>query len=546
MELPLDYKPEFDSLRKLLLEIAPERSAERLLRKVVQCLANRPHAVMARIWLIDNGDLCGECHPRAECGDQSRCLHLVASAGASHAGLEDCDNSSEELKRIPIGAGVIGRIAQSGQAAASGEPSHDLTGIGGPESEKRADIKGFNGQPIIFRDEVLGVLAQYNRIPTPELTTEWLRIFADHIGAAIVNTRAFEEIERLKSQLELENTLLREEVREAKAFGEMIGESPALKKTMRQIEMVAPTDATVLILGESGTGKELVAREIHQRSRRRERPLIRVNCASIPRELYESEFFGHVKGAFTGALKDRAGRFEAAQGGTLLLDEVGEIPLELQSKLLRVLQEGQYERVGDERTRTVDVRIIAATNRDLPREVEMGHFRQDLYYRLNVFPIKVAPLRERVEDIPLLAGAFLEKAARKLNVPLARLTQAHLAQFQNYHWPGNVRELQNTIERALILAQHGTLWFELPTGRSAASSQPAAQPSPPSNASNAPILSDLEFRQKERENILAALNKTKWKIHGAGGAAELLGLKPSTLISRIKSLSLQRPERPAP
>ncbi len=545
MELPRDYKPEFDSLRKLLLEIAPERSAERLLRKVVQCLANRPHAVMARIWLIDNGDLCGDCFTHPECTDQTRCLHLVASAESATSGLESNGNSNEELKRIPIASGVIGRIAKTGKAAISSDTSHDLSGIGGPESEKRAEIKGFNGQPIIFRDEVLGVLAQYNRIPPPELTTEWLRIFADHIGAAIVNTRAFEEIERLKSQLELENTLLQEEVREAKAFGEMIGESAALKKTMRQIEMVAPTDATVLILGESGTGKELVAREIHQRSRRRERPLIRVNCASIPRELYESEFFGHVKGAFTGAVKDRAGRFEAAQGGTLLLDEVGEIPIELQSKLLRVLQEGQYERVGDERTRTVDVRIIAATNRDLPREVEMGHFRQDLYYRLNVFPIKVAPLRERVEDIPLLAAAFLEKAARKLNVPAARLTQAHLAQFQNYHWPGNVRELQNTIERALILAQHGTLWFELPTGGSADSSQPAAQANPPPCGSDAPILSDLEFRQKERENILAALNKTKWKIHGAGGAAELLGLKPSTLISRIKSLSLQRPERPA-
>jgi transcriptional regulator with GAF, ATPase, and Fis domain len=299
----------------------------------------------------------------------------------------------------------------------------------------------------------------------------------------------------------------------------------------------------VLILGESGTGKELVAREIHRRSRRREHPLIRVNCASIPRELYESEFFGHVKGAFTGAVRDRAGRFEAAQGGTLLLDEVGEIPLELQSKLLRVLQEGQYERVGEERTRTVDVRILAATNRDLPREVAAGRFRQDLYYRLNVFPLAVAPLRERKEDIPLLAAHFLEEAARKLHLPPARLTQAHLAQFQSYDWPGNIRELQNAIERALILAQDGTLWFDFSASqRAAGMTAPdtiltAAGPEPP-------ILSDLQFRQRESDNILAALNKAKWKIHGAGGAAELLGLKPSTLISRIKSLGLQKPERP--
>ena len=284
----------------------------------------------------------------------------------------------------------------------------------------------------------------------------------------------------------------------------------------------------------------MVARGIHKASRRRDRPLIRVNCASIPRELYESEFFGHVKGAFTGALRDRAGRFEAAQGGTLLLDEVGEIPLDLQSKLLRVLQEGQYERVGEERTRTVDVRIIATTNRDLQREVETGRFRQDLFYRLSVFPIKVAPLRERKEDIPLLAAHFLEKAARKLNSPPARLTQAHIAQLQTHDWPGNIRELQNTIERALILAQNGTLWFDLPTsGGTAATASDATAP-------GAPVLSDLEVRQRERDNLLAALKETNWKIHGPGGAAELLGLRPTTLIYRIKKLGLKRPGRPQP
>jgi transcriptional regulator with GAF, ATPase, and Fis domain len=296
----------------------------------------------------------------------------------------------------------------------------------------------------------------------------------------------------------------------------------------------------VLILGESGTGKELVSREIHKRSRRSGRPLIRVNCASIPRELYESEFFGHIKGAFTGAVKDRAGRFEAAHGGTLLLDEVGEIPLELQSKFLRVLQEGQYERVGDERTRTVDVRIIAATNRDLPKEVDAGRFRQDLYYRLNVFPIEVAPLRERKEDIPLLAAHFLEKAAVKLRLPAARLTRAHLAQFQAHDWPGNIRELQNKIERALILAQNGVLWFDFPASRGpAAPTTPI--PAPDAEGESPGVLSDLEFRRRERENISAALTKTGWKIHGPGGTAELLGVKPSTLISRIKRMGLKKP-----
>jgi transcriptional regulator with GAF, ATPase, and Fis domain len=219
---------------------------------------------------------------------------------------------------------------------------------------------------------------------------------------------------------------------------------------------------------------------------------------------------------------------------------VGEIPLDLQSKLLRVLQEGQYERVGEERTRTVDVRIIATTNRDLQREVETGRYRQDLFYRLSVFPIKVAPLRERKEDIPLLAAHFLEKAARKLNLPPARLTQAHIAQLQKHDWPGNIRELQNTIERALILAQNGTLWFDLPTTRKTAATASDA------TAPGAPVLSDLQVRQRERDNLLAALKETNWKIHGPGGAGELLGLRPTTLIYRIKKLGLKRPGRPQP
>ena len=348
---------------------------------------------------------------------------------------------------------------------------------------------------------------------------------------------AYEEIAQLKGQLELENTYLQEEVKEAKDFGDVIGESTALRKLLHQVETVARTDASVLVLGETGTGKELVAREIHKHSRRGDRPLIRVNCASIPRDLYESEFFGHIRGSFTGALRDRAGRFEAAHGGTLFLDEVGEIPLELQSKFLRVLQEGQYERVGEERTRTVNVRIIAATNRNLQAEAEAGRFRQDLYYRLNVFPVEVAPLRKRKEDIPLLAAHFLQKAARKFGVRPARLTQTHLVQLQAYDWPGNVRELQNRIERALILAQNGVMYFDLPTVDISAINTPAPPPVE-TRGGNVEVLSDIEFRQRERDNVLAALNKTGWKIHGPGGTAELLGLKPTTLISRIKKFRL--------
>ena len=282
----------------------------------------------------------------------------------------------------------------------------------------------------------------------------------------VVDVSARKEAEQLLA----ENLYLQEEVREARAYGDLVGQSPALANVNRQIDLVAPTEATVLILGESGTGKELVAREIHKRSHRADRPLIRVNCASISKELYESEFFGHVKGAFTGAVKDRAGRFEAADGGTLFLDEVGEIPLDLQSKFLRVLQEQQYERVGEERTRHVDVRIIAATNRDLKKEAEAGHFRQDLYYRLNVFPIDIAPLRERKEDIPLLADHLLNLAAKKFNCPKPRLTKALVAKLQRYDWPGNIRELQNVIERSLIVSGQRELQFDIPQSNSGQSS----------------------------------------------------------------------------
>src|SRR5208282_3886606 len=236
--------------------------------------------------------------------------------------------------------------------------------------------------------------------------------------------RAFEEIQRLKAQLEMQNAYLEEEVVVAKAFGELVGQSRALHNIVKQIDLVAPTEASALVLGESGTGKELVAREIHLRSRRKDKPLVRVNCASIPKDLFESEFFGHTRGAFTGAVKDRAGRFEAAEGGTILLDEIGEVPLDLQSKLLRALQEKRYERVGEDRTRLADVRIIGATNRDLKKEVAAGRFREDLYYRLNVFPIQVPSLREHMEDIPLLAKHFIESSVRELRCPKPRLTRA--------------------------------------------------------------------------------------------------------------------------
>jgi transcriptional regulator with GAF, ATPase, and Fis domain len=540
MLLSADYKPEFNSLRDRLLELAQIRHVDELMHRVVTVLAERPHVALARIWLADHGDLCASCHMATRCPNRDTCLHLVASAGAP--GSDDRPDWSRvdgEFSRIPLGVGKVGRVGATGEAIVVQDFAEDPSWLRRYQWAARQHICGLNVQPIKFKQEILGVLAIFTTIPTPEEGPAWLRIFADEIAGAIINARAFEEIERLQTHLELENTWLQEEVREARAFGDIIGQSPSIRQLLRQIELVAPTDASVLILGESGTGKELVAREVHRLSRRAEHPLIRVNCASVPRELYESEFFGHVRGAFTGAIKDRAGRFEAAHDGTLFLDEVGEVPFGLQSKFLRVLQEKQYERVGEEKTRTVDVRIIAASNRDLKKDAEEGRFRQDFFYRLNVFPIEVPPLRERREDIPLLATHFLQQAARRLRLPMPRFSETHSRMLQSYDWPGNVRELQNATERALILAQKGVLHFDLPQADLV---PPPPLPPPGGNGAEASVLTEAEWRRRERANMEAALAKSAWRIHGAGGAAEMLGLKPTTLISRMKKFGLKRPK----
>jgi len=339
------------------------------------------------------------------------------------------------------------------------------------------------------------------------------------------------------SESDEDRSVLNDELRNKTSFSEIVGDSEALRQVLHQVEIVAPNDATVLVLGETGAGKELIARAIHERSRRKDKPLVRVNCTSIPKELFESEFFGHAKGAFTGAIRDRAGRFEVAAGGTLFLDEVGEIPVHLQSKLLRVLQEKSYERVGEEKTRRTEVRVVAATNRDLAKEVAAGRFRPDLYYRLNVFPLKVAALRERKEDIPVLATHFVELSAKELGWPKPRLTRAGIATLQNYDWPGNIRELRNVIERAVILAQGGALEFDLPENRS----NPTSIERTDVNQPESRILTEPEIRRLERENIFTVLQKTGWKIKGANGAAELLGLKANTLIARIKKMGFKRP-----
>jgi len=355
---------------------------------------------------------------------------------------------------------------------------------------------------------------------------------------------ALNEVEQLKQRLELENQYLQEEIKAERNHHEIVGDSPAVLHLIRQIELVAPTDANVLVTGESGTGKELIARAIHASSRRRDRPLIRVNCAAIPRDLFESEFFGHVKGAFTGAVNERVGRFELADGGTLFLDEVGEIPLELQSKLLRVLQDQQFERVGDNLTRAVDVRVIAATNRDLRDMIGAGTFREDLYFRLNVFPVRSVPLRERLGDIPLLAGHFLERACLAFNKPGVRLPLTQVEVLKRYPWPGNIRELENVIERQIIVSQDGRLRFDdlLP----ALTRAPIPEPIDPQSADEP--LRDEDLQQQLRLNTVAMLKRTGGKVSGDGGAAQLLGLKPTTLASRLRKWNIDprdyKPKRP--
>jgi len=351
--------------------------------------------------------------------------------------------------------------------------------------------------------------------------------------------QAYAEVAQMKERLEAENVYLQEEFKVERNFAGIVGQGHAMQQVMHQIELVAPTDASVLVSGESGTGKELIACAIHEQSNRHERPLIRVNCAAIPHDLFESEFFGHVKGAFTGAFKDRTGRFELADGGTLFLDEVGEIPLELQSKLLRVLQEGQIERVGEGRTRTVDVRVVAATNRDLKADIEARRFREDLFFRLNVFPIEAVPLRDRIDDIPLLASHFITLICRRLNHPEPRFTQANLKQLQAYHWPGNIRELQNVIERAIIVSKGNRLQFNLP-GKEVEADATIRELA----GGKAEILpfTETERLARDRANILAALRLTDGRISGKEGAAKVLGIKATTLASRMKALGVVKPK----
>ena len=382
--------------------------------------------------------------------------------------------------------------------------------------------------PLATSRETLGFLVLNRRSPAPFTPDEmnWSSQAAAQIAIALENALAFREIAALKDRLAHENIYLEEEVRGAQHFGEIVGESRVLKRILSQVETVALTDATVLLLGETGTGKELIARAIHSAGERRGRSLVTVNCATSPAGLLESEWFGHERGAFTGALSQKIGRFELAHQGTLFLDEIGDVPLELQSKLLRALQQREIERLGSTRTIRVDFRLIAATNRDLEEMVTTREFRGDLYYRLKVFPIRLPPLRERREDIPMLVRYFAQRFAKALRRPIESVSRESMEMLCRWSWPGNVRELQNVIERAVILSQGTVLTV------------PRSEFESPSPLTSSPVT----LEDAERDHILRALEQTDWVIGGTQGAAARLGLKRTSLVSTMRRLGIVRPK----
>jgi formate hydrogenlyase transcriptional activator len=397
---------------------------------------------------------------------------------------------------------------------------------------KRAGLKSGCLVPLISHDRALGILGvgslQENAFTADD--AELLNQVGKQVAIAVENALAFRQIDELKNQLKEEKLYLEEEIRTEYNFEEIIGASQVLKRVLQDVETVAATDSTVLIYGETGTGKELIAHAIHNLSQRRERTLVKVNCAAIPTGLLESEFFGHERGAFTGAIDRRIGRFELAHQGTIFLDEVEDIPLELQSKLLRVLQEQEFERLGSSRTQRVDVRVVAATNTDLAELVAERKFRNDLYYRLNVFPITVPPLRERPEDIPLLVHFFANRFAQQMKKKIESVSKETMAALVSYNWPGNIRELQNLVERGVILSRSPTLEIPL-TELKRSTRLPGTQ----SNSSTT-------LESVERDHILRVLSETRWVIGGPSGAAARLGMNRTTLNHRMRKLGISRPQ----
>ncbi|MGH9328425.1 MAG: sigma 54-interacting transcriptional regulator [Terriglobia bacterium] len=441
----------------------------------------------------------------------------------------------QEGHLVSIDNSPIGSVFRSGKPLVMSTEDLRKAYPGCTAEAKGEGIKAKCVIPLVSRERSVGVLAliRFDKSNFSEDEVSFLGQVAGQVAIAVENARVYRKIADLKDQLAQEKLYLEDEIRSELNFEEIIGESGALRKVLGRVETVAPTDSTVLIYGETGTGKELVARAIHNLSSRQASAFVKLNCAAIPTGLLESELFGHEKGAFTGAVAQRIGRFELANHGTMFLDEIGEVPLELQPKLLRVLQEREFERLGSARTLRTDARLIAATNRDLAAMVAEQKFRSDLFYRLNVFPLRVPPLRERPEDIPLLVRHFTQQFARRMNRTIDSIPSQIMNALAQYHWPGNIRELQNVIERAVILS----------TGPMLKVSLTDLKPSPTNDQGSTDTQGTLE--EAEKKHILAALAETNWVVGGRGGAAVRLGLNRTTLQFRMRKLGLARPDRNA-
>src|SRR5258708_542090 len=434
---------------------------------------------------------------------------------------------AEEDSVYPIEGSTLGRVFSTGSPSVLGVTADALK----EQEASKCRAEGIESGcllPLISRDRMLGVLCLGSRVKnvfSPE-DVDFLVQAAGQVAIAIENALAYKEIAALRDKLAQEKHYLEEEIRTTADFEGIVegvvGQSSALRQVLQLLDTVAPTDSTVLLLGETGTGKELLARGIHDRSRRKERTFVKLNCAAIPTGLLESELFGHERGSFTGAVTQKVGRLELADQGTLFLDEVGDIPLELQPKLLRVLQDGEFERLGSTRTKKVDVRLVAATNRNLDQMIEERQFRSDLYYRLNVFPIRVPPLRERPEDIPLLVRYFSQKYALRMKKRIESIPAAVLRKLARWHWPGNIRELQNLVERAVILTHSSTLAISVPEFVN--------------NATNSDLAKAGNF--DERDRILRILKETKGRVGGPSGSAVRLGIKRTTLFTRMKKMGI--------
>jgi formate hydrogenlyase transcriptional activator len=486
-----------------------------------------------------NNALVSTLEPPAMLGAVAACLRRVVSHDYTSLAVYSAERNAFDLWAIEFDG--KGLIKERMTVPLEGSPAGTAFTAGIPVRLARADLEGLSAEvaglllaegvesmccvPLAVHDRRLGTLSigRLGGEPFTHDEEELVASVAKQVGFLVENALAFQEIAALKDRLAAEKVYLEEEIRTNYNFEEIVGQSPALQRALHQVETVAPTDSTVLILGETGTGKELIAHAIHDLSGRRERTLVKVNCAAIPTGLLESELFGHERGAFTGAITQRIGRFELANGGTIFLDEVGDLPTDLQPKLLRVLQEQEFERLGGSRTLKVDVRVVAATNSDLEERVAAGTFRSDLYYRLNVFPITLPSLRERPEDIPDLVRTCMQRVARRLNKRIERIPAEAMAALCRYEWPGNVRELENAIERAVILTTGPVLQVPVADLRR----REAAQPGGPT------------LEATEREAILRTLRETNGVLGGPRGAAARLGLKRTTLQSRMRKLGIR-------